>query len=262
MLLLVVIAFLSGVVTILAPCIWPLLPLLLSVSAGEGKARPAGIVAGIITGFVFFTLFLAYLLAIFPISPDAFRIFATIVIILLGIVLLVPVLEKYVEGAVSRFSGMFGGMTSKRREGFWGGYVTGLLLGILWSPCAGPILAVVATLSATQEVTWQAFLITLAFGIGVGIPLFILSVASQNILSKIRGIGAHTGVIRRVLGVLMIVTALAILTNADKQLQSWVLDRFPGYGTTFQFLEDNTAVQQELDALRGRGGDGTSSFED
>ncbi|MEK7181761.1 MAG: hypothetical protein AAB615_00485, partial [Patescibacteria group bacterium] len=121
MLTLLVLAFFSGVITIFAPCIWPLLPILLSASAMTGKRRPAGIVLGIITSFTLFTLFLSYLLHILPIPPDLFRNGAAFIIILLGLSLAVPYLSKRLEGAVSGFIGKFGStLTKKQGEGFWG----------------------------------------------------------------------------------------------------------------------------------------------
>ena len=169
-------AFLSGIITILAPCIWPLLPILLSASTLSGKRRPLGIVTGIITSFTLFTLFLSYLLHILPIPPDLFRNLAALIIILFGLSLVVPFLSRKLEGFVSGLIGRFGSSIGKKPgEGFLGGYGTGILLGLLWSPCAGPILAAVATFAATRSVTLEVVGITLAFGLGVAIPLFVIA---------------------------------------------------------------------------------------
>lgn len=248
---LLVFAFLSGVITILAPCIWPLLPLLLSASAGEGQKRPLGIVAGIITSFTIFTLFLSYILQILPIPPDAFRTLAATIIIFLGLTLLVPALNRFLEGVVSRFSGKFGaGAPSEQRRGFWGGYGSGILLGLLWSPCAGPILAAVATLAATRAVTIEAFFVTLAFAFGVGIPLFIIARLGQKFFTKSRKLSPYTARIQQVFGAIMIVTAILILTNTDKMLQTKILDVFPSYGNFLYLLEENESVKESLDEFR------------
>ncbi|MEK7549997.1 MAG: cytochrome c biogenesis protein DipZ [Patescibacteria group bacterium] len=250
MLTLLVLAFLSGVITIFAPCIWPLLPILLSASAMTGKRRPAGIVLGIITSFTLFTLFLSYLLHILPIPPDLFRNGAAFIIILLGLSLAVPYLSKRLEGAVSGFIGKFGStLTKKQGEGFWGGYVTGFFLGLLWSPCAGPVLAAVATFAATRAVTIEVFGITLAFGLGVGVPLFILATLGQRVFIKSRKLSPYTGRIQQIFGVIMILAALAIFLGYDKSLQTKILDALPSYSKFLLFFEDSPLIQEKIHEL-------------
>lgn len=244
-------AFVSGIITILAPCIWPLLPLLLSASVGEGRRRPLGIVSGIVTSFTIFTLFLSHLLQVLPIPPDAFRTLAAVIIIVLGLTLLVPALNRMLEGWVSKFSGKFGSPSSEKK-GFWGGYGTGILLGLLWSPCAGPILAAVATLAATRAVTFEAFLVTLAFAVGVGIPLFVIARLGQKFFAQSRKLSPYTARIQQVFGVIMIAAAVLILTNADKTLQTKLLDAFPSYGSFLSGFEENETVTKSLNELQNK----------
>src|SRR3989344_5814605 len=140
MIILLLFAFISGLVTILAPCIWPLLPIILSSTTTGGRAKPLGITLGIITSFAFFTLTISYLVKIIPFDPDILRLFAVLIIGFLGLTLIIPALVQIVEGWVSRFSGKLSGLTKSQDQGFKGGLITGLALGIVWSPCAGPIL--------------------------------------------------------------------------------------------------------------------------
>lgn len=85
MLILLLFAFLSGLVTILAPCIWPLLPIILSSSATGDKGKPFGITLGIVLSFALFTLAISYLITIIPFDPNILRLFAVVVIAFLGI---------------------------------------------------------------------------------------------------------------------------------------------------------------------------------
>ena len=257
MLLLFFFAFLSGVVTIFAPCIWPLLPIILSASVSGGQRKPFGIVTGIAVSFTIFTLSLSYILKVIPFDPDSLRLFGVVVIAFLGVVLVVPALGKRLEGVVSRFSGLGGRFISQDGTGFGSGFITGFALGVVWSPCAGPILATVATLAATQSVNIVVVFITLFFVAGVAVPLYIFSAVGQKLLVKTRAFSRYTGRIQQVFGVIMILAALAIYTGYDRVLQTKLLDAFPGYSTFLNQFEDNEAVKKELDKLQNKKEDPT-----
>lgn len=248
-------AFLSGLVTIAAPCIWPILPIVLSSAATGGKRRPLGIVAGLFASFTVATLALSSLVRSFGFSPDGLRLFSVVIIALLGISLLVPAVGTRLEAAVSRLFGRFG---SSRTEGsgFGSGFLAGAALGIVWAPCAGPILAAVATLAATRSVTVEAVLVTLAFGVGIAIPLFLFAIFGQKLFAANRFLRAYTGRIQQVFGAIMILAALAIYTGYDKTLQSKLLDLFPNYGSFLNRFEERPDVEKALDELRNRDGNG------
>jgi len=248
--ILLIFAFISGLVTILAPCIWPLLPIILSTSLQGGKAKSLGITLGIMFSFGAYTLSVSYLVKYFGFNPDILRIFAIIVLILLGLMMALPPLTRLVEGLVSRFVGKVG-QGNSGRTGFWGGLVTGLSLGIVWTPCAGPILTAIATLSATANVNFGIILVTISYLIGVGIPLFFFSYGGQKIVTNTRFLSQYTGRIQQIFGVILILTAVAIATNYDKVLQARLLDLFPSYSSFLTSFETNEAVEQELDRLRG-----------
>src|SRR3989338_7477937 len=137
MIVLLLFAFVSGLITILAPCIWPLLPIILSSTTTGGKAKPLGITLGIITSFAFFTLTISYIVKVIPFDPNILRLFAVVVISLLGLTLVIPRLTQIFEGLVSRLSSSVGTRAKQSQsEGFKGGFITGLALGLVWSPCA------------------------------------------------------------------------------------------------------------------------------
>jgi cytochrome c biogenesis protein CcdA/thiol-disulfide isomerase/thioredoxin len=251
MLLLIVFAFLSGLVTILAPCIWPLLPIVLSSTiAGNGRLRPLGVTLGIMTSFTIFTLAISTLVSVFHLDPNTLRIFAVIVILLLGITMIVPKLSQLFEVAVGRFANFFG-TGGKTGSGFLGGYLTGLTLGIVWTPCAGPILAAIATLAATGQVSFAVVAVTLAYVSGVGVPLFLFAYGGKRVVTKSRFLNKYTGLIQRIFGVIMIATAALIYTNYDKILQVQLLEKFPLLGTAVNSFETSDVVNNQLSNLSG-----------
>ncbi len=250
MTVLLLFAFLSGVVTIFAPCIWPILPIVLSAGASGGERKPLGIVVGLSVSFMIITLMLASLVKIIPFDPDALRLVAVGVIAFLGLTLIIPALGARLEAVVSRLGGLGGRFTSNTGTGFGSGFITGFALGVVWSPCAGPILATVATLAATQAVSFKVILITLAFVCGVAVPLFVLALLGQKVLTKTRVFSRYTGLIQRIFGAVMIFAALALYTGYDKILQTKLLDTFPKYENFLNGLEKNPSVQQKLDELK------------
>ncbi len=253
MILLLAFAFLSGLVTILAPCIWPVLPIVLSssIQGGGGHKRPLGITIGVMLSFLIFTLSISTLVALFGLDPNVIRLFAVIIIALLGLTMVVPALAVKFELAVSRLSNIFNRTGKAQQNEFLPGFVTGLSLGVVWSPCAGPILASIAALAATGNVSIQVVLVTLAYVIGVGVPLFAFAYGGQRFVLRARGINKYTARIQQVFGVLMILTALLIYTNKDKEIQVALLDRFPVLATALNGFETNDSVTTELRKLRG-----------
>lgn len=250
MLLLLGFAFVSGLVTIFAPCIWPLLPIILSSTSGGGRKKPLGITLGITTSFAFFTLALSYILKVISFDPNSLRLVAVVVIGFLGLTLAIPALSQKLEALVSQFSSRLNISSKTQSNGFVSGYVTGFSLGLVWSPCAGPILATIAALAATQQVNLAVILVTLVYVAGVGIPLFIFSSLGSLVFEKSRLFNKYTGRIQQIFGVLMILTALAIYTNYDKVLQAKLLDLVPSYSNFILKLENNPQVKNELDKLK------------
>jgi thiol-disulfide isomerase/thioredoxin len=153
------------------------------------------------------------------------------------------------EGFVSSLTGKLG-IQRQTGSDFKSGLLTGLMLGVIWSPCGGPILASIATLAATGMVNIQVILVTLAYVTGVGLPLFLFTYGGQRLVTKTRFISSYTGKVQQVFGVIMILTAVAIYFNYDKILQLKLLSVFPTIG--LNGFEKSNIVRQQLDALKGK----------
>jgi cytochrome c biogenesis protein CcdA/thiol-disulfide isomerase/thioredoxin len=259
MALLLFFAFLSGLVTILAPCIWPLLPIVLSSAAsGKGKARPLGITLGIMLSFGFFTLAISFLVNAFHLDQNVLRMIAVVVLGFLGLTLLIPQLTQVLESVVSGLSGKWGQRWQKADSGqartsFTGGFITGLSLGIVWAPCAGPIFASIAALSVMGHISLELVLITIVYVIGIGIPLFIFALAGQRLLQRSRVLTPYTARIQQVFGLIILLMSLAIYTNYDKVIEAKLLNLFPSYSNALTSFEKSQIVTQQLNSLKGKG---------
>lgn len=250
MILLTGFAFLAGIVTILSPCILPVLPIILSSTIGgqkTGYSRPLGIVIGFVASFTFFTLFLSSLVRFLDIPADSLRLISVAVIIIFGVSLLIPKFQFLLETVFSRLAKF--APSSTQKGGFGSGIVLGFSLGLLWTPCVGPILASVISLAITGTVTLSAFIITFAYSLGTAIPMFAVMIGGQNLLRKIPGLYRNLPKIQKAFGILMILTALGILTGFDRKFQTWVLNTFPGYGVGLTKFEDVTQVKEKLKRL-------------
>jgi len=252
MLILLFFAFIAGLVTIMAPCIWPLLPLILSASAAVGKYRPLGITLGIMTSFTLFTLSISYIEKIFHIDPNIFRTVAVTVIILLGLSMLFPSLGMKFENLINRLLNPLQGKIKAKGDGFAAGYVMGFATGLVWAPCSGPILATVATLAATQAVNIKVIAVTLAYIFGLGIPLFIFSLVGSRLLGAAGRFTKSAARIQQGFGLVIIIAALLIYTNYDKAIQLKLLNIFPSYGNFLSRFENSPQVNQQLSALNGK----------
>ena len=221
------------------------------VTQSNSKRRPLGITAGVAISFAFFTLAISALESSIGFSPNVLRKMAVVVLLVIGISMVVPALSRRMEASISSISGKFGGIGKNQRSDFSGGFVTGLALGVVWTPCSGPILASVATLAATNKVSLQVVVVTLFYVAGVSIPLFGFAVGGQKLLAKSRRLSKHTGRIQIASGVIMIITAVGIYTNYDKTIEAKLLNAIPSYSNALTKIESGSGVTKALSKLKG-----------
>ena len=243
MILLVLFAFFAGIVTILSPCILPVLPIVLSGSLSGNKHRPLGIVLGFIASFTFFTLFLSLLVSLTHFPANVIRSISVVILFFFGLSLLIPKLQVMME---TFFSSLTGLAPSSSKTGFLGGIVIGLSLGLLWTPCVGPILASVISLALTNRVTIDTFIITLSYAIGTALPMFVIMLTGRKLFQLVPSLLDKTTSIQKVFGVLMVLLSVGLFFGVDRTFQTWVLNTFPSYGTGLTLFEQNSLVKSAL----------------
>lgn len=239
-------SFVAGVFTILSPCILPILPAILSAGTLKGTWRPFAIILGLVLSFSFFTLTLTAIVHATGISPNILRYLAIFMIAAFGLVMVFPKLSEWFSKVTAPIAGLGQNLQSKQpKSGFWSGLLFGAALGLVWTPCAGPILAAITVLVATQSITWNTVLITLAYSIGAGIPMFLIAYGSRQVIQSSEWLSSHLEGIRRFFGVVMILTAVAIALHWDMFFQQQISRIFPTV-----MIEDNALVKQQLDELQ------------
>ncbi len=248
--LLIAFSFLAGIVTIASPCIFPLLPIILTGSVGSGRFRPWGIVVGFVVVFSAATLTFAILVQAIGLPIGSLRWAAIMTLILFGSVMLVPRLQFAFEALAGRVAGigqkMRGGV---KANGFGAGLVLGSTLGLVWTPCVGPIMASVITVAAAGSISGSTVAVTIAYAAGTAIPMFLIIVGGKRVIARFGVIKRSGATIQRVFAVLMIVTGVGIAFNLDRMFQAYMLDAFPALERSITFFEYSPVVDREIDRL-------------
>lgn len=232
-------AFLAGALSILSPCVLPLLPIVLGTAASEHRLAPAALAAGLALSFVAIGIFVATIGFSIGLDTGVFRAVSAILLIAIGLLLLVPRLGAQVAaagGPVSNWmEGQFGGFAA---NGVGGQFILGLLLGAVWSPCVGPTLGAASLLAAKGEDLGQVALTMFAFGVGAAVPLILLGLLSREVFMRWRGRLMEAGKGgKAILGGLLVAIGLLIATGLDKRLETVLVDASPEWLTrlTTQF---------------------------
>lgn len=242
MITLLFIGFLGGLITGISPCIIPVLPIIAAGgSTSENRLRPYAIIGGLVASFSVFTLVGGSLLSFFHLPQDFLRNLGIAVLLLLALGLLVPNVGELLERPFSRL-----GRRTQPTSG--SGFVLGLSLGLVFVPCAGPILAAITVVAATHRVGFSAFLLTTAYAIGAAIPMLAIALLAQRASTTLVSFKSHISVVRRVAGAVLALTALAIAFNLTRPLQTSV----PGYTSALENrLEGSGSAKQQLQAITG-----------
>jgi cytochrome c biogenesis protein CcdA/thiol-disulfide isomerase/thioredoxin len=239
---LLVIAFLGGLITGLSPCIVPVLPVVVAGgSAGTSRARPYLIIAGLVVSFSLAVLVGSTVLSALGL-PQNFLMWLGIGLLLaLAVGLMIPKVGELIERPFNRLG-------STRYADSGGGFVLGLSLGLVFVPCAGPVLAAISAAAGNHRVDASTFFVTIFYAAGATLPLLVFAVLAQRAATGWKKVREHLPVLRRVAGAVLAVTTLAIAFGVLDPLQRAV----PGYTSALENrIESNAAIANQLHALSG-----------
>jgi cytochrome c biogenesis protein CcdA/thiol-disulfide isomerase/thioredoxin len=251
MVILSLFAFVAGAATALSPCVLPVLPVALAAGSTGGRRRPLGVVTGLVVSFTFATVVLVYVISALGLPDDLLRNLAIAVLAVAGIALIVPGLAARVEVLLSRLTRRAPG--AGKRDGFGSGVVLGASLGLVYAPCAGPILAGVITVSASQEFTAGRLAVALSYGLGTAVVLYALMLGGRRLIAPL---ARRSGAFGPAMGVVMVAVAILMAAELDLRFQNTIADDLPAalVNPTGE-LEESEAVEDRLADLRGGSGD-------
>ena len=227
------IGFAAGSLSVLSPCVLPLVPILIGTAASAHRRGPLALAAGLTLSFAVIGVLLASAGASLDLDQTAFRNIAALMLLGFGVLLLSTGLQERLAGAASGASSAGYGMLSRLTlDGLSGQFLLGLLLGVIWSPCVGPTLGAIVTLASQGQKLAQVMLVMALFGLGAGLPLVILGSLSREAMLRMRGkllAAGQQG--KKVLGAVMLLLGIFILTGLEKRFETWVLDAAPTWLT-------------------------------
>lgn len=204
----IILGFFEGFALILSPCILPILPIILASSlANAYKLRPMGITAGFVVTFTLVAFFSRQWVNYLGIDLNLIRHIAYFILALLGLVMLSSTLSERFSQWIQR--GIGSRVTlhpTQAKAGFWSGFCTGGLVAIIWTPCAGPILAAVIVQIVIQQSNFVSFLTLLAFALGAAVPMLFIAVYGRDLLDKFSFFKQHGTLFRKVLGMIIILS--------------------------------------------------------
>ena len=221
----------AGVLTILSPCVLPLVPVVLGSAAHASRWGPLALAGGLVASFTLVGFAVATAGASVGLDAEVLRMIGAVALALAGLALLLPAAQHAFERATAPVAGWAGAkQQGLERRGLWGQAGIGALLGLVWSPCVGPTLGAATILASQGESLGAVAGVMLAFGMGIATVLLLIALAGRHALMKMRGRLMATGSGgRRVLGALLLGVAIMIGTGLDRILESWILERSPDW---------------------------------
>ena len=232
-------AFVAGLLSVLAPCVLPLIPIVLASATEAHRWGPFALAAGLAISFTLIGLFVATTGLALGFDADWFRAAGAILMLLLGAVLLLPALYEAIAGASGPVSNWLsvtlGGFST---SGMSGQFLLGALLGAVWAPCVGPTLGAASLLAAKGDRLADVALTMAMFGVGAALPLVIMGFLTREALQASRGRLMSAGVQgKAILGAILVTLGLLTLSGYDKVIETALVEASPSWltGLTTRF---------------------------
>ncbi|MGB7143967.1 cytochrome c biogenesis protein DipZ [Mycobacterium sp.] len=248
MLSLALIGLVGGLITGISPCILPVLPVIffsgtqsatdsaVAVTSKREVSRPYRVIGGLVLSFSLVTLVGSALLSLLHLPQDAIRWVALVALVAIGLGLIFPSFEQLLERPFAR-------IPQKRIANVGNGFGLGLALGVLYVPCAGPVLAAIVVAGATAKIGLPVVVLTVAFAVGTAVPLLFFALAGQRVTERVSAFRRRQREIRITAGVVTILLAVALVFNVPAILQRAI----PDYTNALQNkLGGGQQVQQKL----------------
>ena len=215
----IVLSLFEGFALITSPCILPILPILLASSLSGSKKRPIGIMIGFVFSFALFAFFSRFIVQYSGINLNIIRELSYSLLFLLGLIMASSYLTQRIETLTQRLTTLYNPIQTKTR-GFASGLFIGSVIALIWTPCAGPILAAILVQVATQKTSFNSFLSLLFFALGAAIPMLIITLYGLKVVKAFDLFKKHARLFRQCLG-FIIMLSVVYMIEEENRILTW-----------------------------------------
>ncbi|TMO57162.1 cytochrome c biogenesis CcdA family protein [Pseudoalteromonas phenolica] len=224
-------ALMAGVLSILSPCVWPLVPIVMASSSNNGKKGQFALALGLSVAFALAGGVLTFILFSLGLSPEVLRWFGAAMLVLMGVSLLIPKVANWLSLVLTKLTPEQQTHQSEQ-DGVFSQFMIGMMLGLVWLPCVGPTLGTAIALASLGQDILMASSVLFLFGLGTASALIITSIISSSVLQKLRpNVFSNVEKLKKLLGLLLLILALMVITGFDKTLETIALNYLPSWVT-------------------------------
>jgi cytochrome c-type biogenesis protein len=230
----ILLAFFAGTLTVINPCILPLLPIVVAAAFANGKLGAAALLAGLVAGFATLGILVNATGSLFGVSEGSLRNAVAILLIVFGAILLIPALERRFSNLVAPVGAAGANLAaSAANYGIAGQFLVGILLGAIWAPCSGPSVGAALSLAAEAGGYFTAAIRMTAFALGAALVLFLVAIGARSLATRSGSVAKLAPYAKKIAGGAFLLVGVMMLTSADKIVEAWLLDFMPDWLVAF-----------------------------
>lgn len=231
-------AYLAGILTLINPCVLPVLPIVLASSLHRDRRAPIALAAGLSTSFVVLGIGITALGPALGLDGDTVARTAALVMVAFGLVMIVPAFSQQFSTATAGFAARADAQIDQTSDaGLGGQFLSGALLGAVWSPCIGPTLGAAIALASTGESLGRAGAIMFAFALGVSTLILVLAYGAQSAIRRrqvaLRALAERA---KPIMGVVFIIIGAALWFRVNHIIEAWLIDTLPAWLIDFSVI--------------------------
>jgi cytochrome c-type biogenesis protein len=227
-------AFFAGTLTVINPCILPLLPIVVAAAFANGKLGAAALLAGLVAGFATLGVLVNATGALFGVSEGVLRNVIAVLLLVFAAILLIPALERRFSNLVAPVGAAGANLAARAGSyGIAGQFLVGILLGAVWAPCSGPSVGAALSLAAEAGGYFTAALRMTAFALGAALVLFLVAIGARSVATRGSGVSKIAPYAKKIAGAAFLLVAILMLSGVDKILEAGLLDLMPDWLVAF-----------------------------
>lgn len=233
MILQILFAILAGLITISSPCIIPILPIILSSALKKNKLYPVIMVFGMSTTFSVLGILFGAFGGVIGISRDILTTVSIFILLIMGILMVVDGFGSRFAGLMNKLFAKFSTSYSGKEDSSFQAFFLGTILGVVWAPCVGPILASILAIATSTKSILSGFILLFAYSMGAGIPMIAIAYGGRRFLGGQKFLKNNSSIIKKVFGWILIATAIFLYFGLFKQIEAFLIPYYPDFISSF-----------------------------